>query len=185
MQTETIKVGVGRGAKRSDGNYGSDEYFFYSETALPATATADDKLRAMDDLVNEVNAMLTAETEGAEVIQLPAAVSVAAPAAAVAPASAPAPAPAPALAAEAVAASVGGAIVVPDNPAAYSGSEKEWAIDRVNYLLANEPHKVSPKFNPDLEWWDNRDTPENPKRNPKMPDFKHKDNSDWVVWPPR
>lgn len=55
----------------------------------------------------------------------------------------------------------------PAAPAAGEPPSQEWLV---NDQMQNPQN-----------WWDNREG----KKNPKAPDFKHRKNSDWVIWPPR
>ncbi len=60
--------------------------------------------------------------------------------------------------------------VVPDTPPGGTTKGAEGQAWAQAHLAAN----------PD-KWWDNRPG----KTNPKAPDFRHKDDKDWVIWPPR
>lgn len=176
----TAYVTSRRTVKRSDGDYGSDEWSVEIPIPVPPDANYEQRMQLAADAFAECGAVLTEQgaplSEDAEVIQHPSMGNVPAQPAAAAPAApAPAaPAAAPAMTAEQVAGHMGGAVVVPDNPAQYTGSVKEWSAARVEYLYRNDGGLDGIK----KEFWDNRSD----KRNPKAPDFKHKENGDWAVW---
>ena len=163
-----------RSVKKSDGNYGSEEMMVELSAELPQGATQEQRMQLADILFSECDAVLTAQLDGGPATAITApetANALAVPAQSLAPVGA-GTAATPPMSAEQVASHMGGVVEVPNHPSQYTGTEKQWAAARVNFLLENDQNQLAQEF------WDNRAD----KRNPKAPDFKHKENGDWAVW---
>ena len=173
-------ISVWHSSKRSDGNYGSNEYGASLTVPIPTDiVTTEQRMEFADNLEGEVFAIVEAQfapTPANVVPMNPGAVATAQAPQAAAPATAPAPAAVP----QPVAETFPGAVaVVPANPAEWTGAQDEWPRARVAYLEANDPETLR------NEWWDNRPKKQSGDYSPKAPDFKLKADSNVVVWPPK